>query len=170
MRRVVLGLDDNGRSVPSADAPPPTVFLMDSLPDAEGRTGLPSKTDRAPLESDLAGGAWAIAEMWSTETGTLASGQTDPTVGAEWMAHPPAGGSMWRHAVWAPNFSAPMHRTNTLDYDTVLSGEVYLIHEAGETLLQTGDVVVIPGLLHGWRTGDKGCTLGCVMIGLPEAH
>lgn len=35
-----------------------------------------------------------------------------------------------------------MHQTDTLDYIILLSGEIYLIVEVGETLLQVGDIVV----------------------------
>jgi hypothetical protein len=60
--------------------------------------------------------------------------------------------------------------TGTLDYDTVPSGEVYLIHNAGETLLRSGDVAVIPGLRQGWRTSDKGCTLSGPGPQLAQIH
>lgn len=166
MRKVVLGIDADGRSAATSDEPPRSVFVMDSFADRQSHDDGPARSTEAPSESDLTDGAWAVVELWSSDPNTLAYGQADPTVGADWKPRPGPGSSMWRHAVWAPGFSAPMHQTETLDYDTVLSGQVYLIHDNGETLLQQGDVAVIPGTSHGWRT-DTGCTLGCVMIGLP---
>ncbi len=44
-----------------------------------------------------------------------------------------------------------MHRTDTVDYGIVLTGEVHLILEVAETLLQTGDVVIQCGTYHAWH-------------------
>jgi quercetin dioxygenase-like cupin family protein len=44
-----------------------------------------------------------------------------------------------------------MHKTETLDYIIILSGEVYLIMEEGETLLKPGDIVVQCGTNHAWN-------------------
>lgn len=59
------------------------------------------------------------------------------------------------------------HRTDTIDYDVILSGEITLFLEDGETVLRPGDMVFIPGLRHGWRPGPEGCVFTAMMIGLP---
>jgi hypothetical protein len=38
-----------------------------------------------------------------------------------------------------------MHRTRTLDYAIVLSGEIYAVLDEGEVLLEAGDVLVRAG-------------------------
>lgn len=43
-----------------------------------------------------------------------------------------------------------MHKTQTLDYIIILSGELYLIMEEGETLLKPGDIVIQRGTNHAW--------------------
>jgi quercetin dioxygenase-like cupin family protein len=43
-----------------------------------------------------------------------------------------------------------MHQTETLDYIIILSGEIYLIVDEGETLLQAGDIVIQRGTNHAW--------------------
>lgn len=43
-----------------------------------------------------------------------------------------------------------MHQTATLDYIVVLSGELYLIMEEGETRLGPGDIVIQRGTNHAW--------------------
>jgi quercetin dioxygenase-like cupin family protein len=58
-----------------------------------------------------------------------------------------------------------MHATDTFDFLTVVSGELYLILETGETLLRPGDSLVMRGQLHAWsnRT-DKTATVVSVLI------
>lgn len=45
---------------------------------------------------------------------------------------------------------SPMHRTETVDYGIVLSGEIWLLLDEEEIRLQTGDVVVQRGTVHAW--------------------
>ena len=47
--------------------------------------------------------------------------------------------------------SLALHVTPTLDYLVVLSGELALLLEAGETTVRAGDVVVNCGVKHGWE-------------------
>ncbi len=62
------------------------------------------------------------------------------------------GGSVFRVTELGPGFSSPMHRTYSIDYLTVLSGELELILDGGETIhLSAGDVVIQRGTNHIWR-------------------
>jgi mannose-6-phosphate isomerase-like protein (cupin superfamily) len=46
---------------------------------------------------------------------------------------------------------AGLHSTNTLDILTVVAGEIYVVLESGETLLRHGDVLVMQaGAKHAW--------------------
>ncbi len=58
-----------------------------------------------------------------------------------------------------------MHRTETIDYAIVLSGEIYMILDESEVLLKAGDVVVQCGTNHAWsnRSNDS-CTVAFVLI------
>jgi mannose-6-phosphate isomerase-like protein (cupin superfamily) len=60
-----------------------------------------------------------------------------------------------------------MHVTPTLDYGVVLSGEVVLELDSGESaLMQAGDCVVQHGAKHAWRNrSDRPCVIAFVMIG-----
>jgi quercetin dioxygenase-like cupin family protein len=49
-----------------------------------------------------------------------------------------------------PQTRREMHRTDTIDYGIVLAGEIHLILERVETLLQCGDVVIQRGTNHAW--------------------
>jgi quercetin dioxygenase-like cupin family protein len=43
-----------------------------------------------------------------------------------------------------------MHKTDTLDYIIIISGEVYLMMEDCETLLKPGDIVIQCATNHAW--------------------
>lgn len=58
-----------------------------------------------------------------------------------------------------------MHQTQTLDYIIILSGELYLIMEEGETLLKAGDIVIQRGTDHAWSNrSDEACIQLAVLI------
>jgi uncharacterized cupin superfamily protein len=58
-----------------------------------------------------------------------------------------------------------MHRTRTLDYAIVLSGEIHAVLDEGEVLLRAGDVLVQQGTNHAWsnRT-NKPAVIAFVLI------
>jgi quercetin dioxygenase-like cupin family protein len=60
-----------------------------------------------------------------------------------------------------------MHRTDSLDYVVVVSGEVTLDLDGGEqTVLRAGDVVVQNGTRHAWRNhGTEPCVIVGVAVG-----
>jgi quercetin dioxygenase-like cupin family protein len=58
-----------------------------------------------------------------------------------------------------------MHRTQTVDYGIVLSGEVYLVLDKEETLLKAGDVVVQRGTNHAWSNrSNEPCRMAFILI------
>ena len=62
-----------------------------------------------------------------------------------------AGGSVLRVVDIAPGVRSPLHRTQSLDYGLVLSGEIDLELDDGHiTHLNAGDVVVQRGTIHAW--------------------
>lgn len=59
-----------------------------------------------------------------------------------------------------------MHRTNTVDYIVVISGEVYAVMERGEVLLRPGDVLIQRGTNHAWSNrSDRPCLIVAVLNG-----
>lgn len=65
-----------------------------------------------------------------------------------------------------PNKPHPlMHRTGTLEYVIILSGELYLILDETETLLKSGDIVVQLGSNHAWSNrSDKPCVQIAILL------
>jgi quercetin dioxygenase-like cupin family protein len=58
-----------------------------------------------------------------------------------------------------------MHRTKTVDYGIVLSGEVYLVLDKQETLLKAGDVVVQRGTNHAWANrSSEPCRMAFILV------
>jgi hypothetical protein len=48
-----------------------------------------------------------------------------------------------------------MHRTESIDYGIVLSGEIVMLLDDSEVLLKTGDVVVQRGTVHAWTNRTR---------------
>jgi quercetin dioxygenase-like cupin family protein len=60
-----------------------------------------------------------------------------------------------------------MHTTDTVDYDIVLSGELWLeLDDGAEVHLKPGDCVIQNGTRHAWRNrGTEPCFMVSVLIG-----
>jgi quercetin dioxygenase-like cupin family protein len=59
-----------------------------------------------------------------------------------------------------------MHKTQTLDYIIILSGEVYLILDNEETLLKAGDIVIQRGTNHAWSNrSNEPCIQLAILLG-----
>jgi len=58
-----------------------------------------------------------------------------------------------------------MHRTETVDYEVILSGEIYCILDDSEVLLKTGDILVQSGTNHAWSNRSNGpCEIMFILI------
>ena len=60
-----------------------------------------------------------------------------------------------------------MHRTESVDYALVMSGEItMLLDDDSETHLTAGDVVIMQGTYHAWANrGDQPCTIAFILVG-----
>ena len=57
------------------------------------------------------------------------------------------------------------HKTSSVDYAIVLSGEIYALMDEGEVLLRAGDVLVQRGTHHAWSNrSDEPARLAFVLI------
>ena len=173
IRRVVTGHDSHGRSVVVSDGATPRTVNFESIP------------------------GHAFAQVWTTSpTPVVPSGNMDPTDGHIDLL-PPAGGTSLLIVTFPPDstMSAPgfdlvaageeclarmpdlartfephcpgMHRTDTVDYGIVLSGEIWLeVDDGNETLLRPTDVVVQQGTRHAWRNkSDAPAVVAFFMVG-----
>jgi quercetin dioxygenase-like cupin family protein len=75
------------------------------------------------------------------------------------------GGSVFRIIEYGVGVAPRVHRTDSLDYILVLSGEIYMQIEGKETLLKAGDVLVQRGNIHNWiNRGPEKCILAAILI------
>ncbi|HVP47422.1 MAG TPA: cupin domain-containing protein [Bryobacteraceae bacterium] len=60
-----------------------------------------------------------------------------------------------------------MHTTDTVDFDVIVSGEVYLeLDDGAEVLLKAGDCVVQNGTRHAWRNrSPQNCVIAVTLVG-----
>ncbi len=60
-----------------------------------------------------------------------------------------------------------MHRTDSIDFEIILSGEVTLELDDGvEKVLRTGDVNIQNGTRHRWHNrSERPATMACVLVG-----
>jgi quercetin dioxygenase-like cupin family protein len=95
-------------------------------------------------------------EVWSTDAtpAPIPPTEADPTMTA--LTVPPVpGGTKIRINEFPPGVVSPTHRTESVDYGIVLDGEVVLVLDDTETILQAGDVVVQRGTNHRWENRSQ---------------
>ncbi|WP_312302625.1 cupin domain-containing protein [Chryseobacterium sp.] len=116
-----------------------------------------------------------ISDIWNTQT-MPANLEFETRIPNTGFPQTPKNGTYFRYVVIPPDKDLGielkkgephpmMHQTPTLDYIIILSGELYLIMEEGETLLKPGDIVIQRGTNHAWSNrSDKPCIQLAVLI------
>jgi mannose-6-phosphate isomerase-like protein (cupin superfamily) len=165
VRRIVTGHDANGRAIVIIDDAPAAVVLEKAgglrLTELWATSGTPaefSATDKSKrprrIEPDPGGSVFRVIE-YPPDAERLKSLKPEEYFAS--MGAQAADNATRRHP--------GMHRTKTLDYAIVLSGEIYAVLDEGEVLLKAGDVLVQQGTNHAWsnRT-DKPAVIAFVLI------
>lgn len=138
VRRVVTGHDENGHAVVKIDEITKNV--------TELRAGLLQTviwtSDRSPANND-----------------------GDEDMGARPVGTALKGGTVFRIIEYGVGVAPRVHRTDSLDYILILSGEIYMQIDDKETLLKAGDVLVQRGNIHNWvNRGPEKCVLAAILI------
>lgn len=143
VRRVVTGHDENGRAVFRSDDEYDPVLVPT--------------------------GDAAMVTVWTTAT--VPADLNDETDGRDREPGTTLnGGSVIRTVDMLPGAQSPMHRTNSIDYGIVLSGQIELELDDGRTtLLGPGDIVVQRGTMHLWRnpSATEICRIAFILIEAP---
>jgi hypothetical protein len=169
IRRVVTGHNAAGRSVFIMDAPAPHVY------------------QRSP-------GSAVVTELWETRTMPADNGDDAEATDHPFRLAPPKNGTVFRVIEYPPDRQrlaalererasaddgsghgaafdrgSPrhpgFHKTNSVDYAIVLSGEIYALMDEGEVLLKAGDVLVQRGTNHSWSNrADESAYVAFVLI------
>ncbi len=91
--------------------------------------------------------------MWCTDAmpADIAIGENIEDMGARILGTaPPENGSRFIVMEFAPGVVSEMHRTETIDYIVVLSGEIDMDMDQGSFKLRAGDIMVQRGTNHAW--------------------
>jgi len=169
VRRIVTGHDEEGKAVVLMDGEAQNVKIREA-------TGIGSTllwvTDSTP--PDLSGAADAAAR----EIGVAPPRRGSIFRIVEFPPEQEVGKAMNNEDVIkemglassegeeGPPRHATMHRTDSIDYVVILSGEVDLWLDDSEVQLKAGDVVVQRGTNHAWvNRGAEPCRVAFVLIG-----
>jgi mannose-6-phosphate isomerase-like protein (cupin superfamily) len=173
VRRVVTGHDADGKAIIVSDGITPVVYDIPQRPGYSANeiwatTSMPAEINQAgeptlrkrSIEPAPNGTVCRIVvhPPESTYIHTL----DRATAKAAFAAY----GSAHASTIEDENPRHPlMHRTKTVDYGIVLSGEVYLVLDKDETLLKAGDVVVQRGTNHAWANrSTEPCRMAFILI------
>lgn len=134
--------------------------------DADGRAVFKSE-DVTPTKMIPSGDA-SFLLLWTTET--VPADNNDETDGRERDAGLTLNqGSVIRIVDMLPGKQSPMHRTNSIDYGIVMSGEIELeLDDGHKTTVREGGVIVQRGTNHLWRNvSDRPCRIAFILIEAP---
>jgi len=138
IRRVVTGHDAGGKAVVAIDELSANVVSM--------RKGATSNN------------------IWSTK-GFPIDNSSDADGAREITATTREDGTMFRVIEYAPGVIPRNHRTSSIDYAVVLSGEIDMELDDETVHLQAGDVLVQRGTTHNWiNRYDEPCVIAFVLI------
>ena len=138
VRRVVTGHDAAGKAVVKIDEQVRNV-----------RSGRPNQE---------------ASVIWTTESfpvdndGDRDSNETPGTTRAN--------GTVFRVIEYGPGVAPRRHRTDSIDYAVVISGEIDMELDGDEVVhLRAGDVLVQRGTIHNWvNNGSEPCVIAFVLI------
>ena len=162
-RRVVTGLDSNGKSTIVSDDFAATRVVTD---------------------------AFTINQLWQAPV-VAPHVSDDSTLGSEVVIPPPPNGFVVSVTAFRPDSDwdfdsgyagslaasgakdtfvdseiPGLHEVDSIDVITVISGEVFLVTETGETLLKPGDTLIQRGTKHTWRNrSDEPCVIVAFVVG-----
>jgi quercetin dioxygenase-like cupin family protein len=173
IRRVVTGNDAQGRSRVVYDSAAPGV-KANAFKKGTGMTDI-WQFDRcpAPLSGDRDDGNLPFHFEPPATGGRLRIVQSDhkpvdydPASDKHITPeHPPriTEGGTWERGR-QNQYTTRIHKSETLDYGILLSGERVLITDAGEHVLKPGDVVIQIGSWHAWADINYGSQMAFVMM------
>lgn len=175
VRRVVTGIDRDGRSYIVSDGESPNRHNSSSV------------------------AGFGAAQVWYTKPGPISNAGEQDNGSADMVIpmHPEVGATIFRIADFPPDSAYTdagkaalfaeigggearagaahsgdkhfwFHKTDSIDYGIVLEGEIWLMLDSGECLLQAGDVAIQRGTSHAWANrSDRPCRMAFVLIGAP---
>ncbi|HWI31806.1 MAG TPA: cupin domain-containing protein [Microbacterium sp.] len=176
VRRVVTGHDDQGRAIILSDGPAPNTYDSTSIPgfgaavawhtppgDIDHVTdddpaGAESQIPAFPAEGEtiLRVADFPPDSVYPDDAESVIFSEIDGREAADAAGEHSGGRHFW------------FHRTDSLDYAVVLSGEITLLVDEGEATLRPGDVVIQRATSHAWSNrSERAARVLFVLIGTP---
>jgi quercetin dioxygenase-like cupin family protein len=138
VRRIITGHDAKGRAVVTIDEV--SKNIVSSRPGA------------------------SACVVWTTE-GFPANNDGQSDEGLRKVGTTLANGTVFRVIEFAPGVAARNHRTDSIDYIVVMSGEIDMELDGSTVHLKAGDVMVQRGTIHNWvNRGTEPCVLAVVLV------
>ncbi len=171
-RRLVTGIDSDGRSHAAFDGPSPgrfdllttqfdVMWTTSSSPPAVDEDRDPADVDRFAQLPAPGGINWVMLRVPPESESEAVDRESDEY--AEAMSRFDTGGT-------AEPGDSGWHTTDTLDFIVVVSGQIELELDDGVHLLAAGDCIVQRATRHRWRNpGDEPCILSGVLISLESS-
>jgi len=138
IRRVVTGNDEQGRAKVLIDEDVTNVF------------------------SQRPGAQFSV--IWSSDT-LPANNDGDADPSAKKIGTTIDNGSVFRIVSFGPGVSPRNHRTDSIDYAVVMSGEIDMELDIGSVHLKAGDVLVQRGTIHNWvNKSTEPCVIAFTLV------
>ena len=138
VRRVITGHDAGGKAIVKIDEVAKHAFVG-----RPGATGI---------------------NVWTTQ-GFPANNDGAEDAGLRKVGTTLENGTIFRMLEFAPGLAARNHRTDSIDYIVVISGEIDMELDDSKVRLKAGDVMVQRGTIHNWvNNGSAPCVLAVILI------
>ena len=138
VRRVITGHDAGGKAIVKIDE-----VAIHTFTGRPGATGI---------------------NVWTTE-GFPANNDGADDAGLRKVGTTLPDGTIFRVLEFAPGLAARNHRTDSIDYIVVMSGEIDMELDDTTVHLKEGDVMVQRGTIHNWiNRGTEPCKLAVILI------
>lgn len=142
IRRVVTGHNEEGKAVVKWDS------------EVEATSGRPG---------------FSYVPLWATKQ--LPAKLTDEDPSTWEIGTTIAGGSVFRIIQYEPGVAKRNHRTDSIDYAVVLSGEIDMQLDEEEVHLKAGDLLIQRSTIHNWvNRGTESCIIAFVLIATEEGQ
>ena len=143
VRRVVTGHDDQGRA---------RVLIDETVKN---------------VASQRPGALYSV--IWSSEGFPVNNdGDADPS--GKKIGTTISDGTVFRIVSFGPGVAPRNHRTDSIDYAVVMSGEIDMELDVGKVHLKAGDVLVQRGTIHNWvNTGSEPCVIAFTLVAAKSA-
>jgi quercetin dioxygenase-like cupin family protein len=143
VRRVVTGHDDQGRA---------KVLIDETVKN---------------VASQRPGALYSV--IWSSEGFPVNNdGDTDPS--GKKIGTTVSNGTVFRVVSFGPGVAPRNHRTDSIDYAVVMSGEIDMELDIGKVHLKAGDVLVQRGTIHNWvNNGREPCVIAFTLVSAKSA-